>query len=300
MALILFFALIGLLLGGFRGLVVGLLVGWALRWASRTLLSRGLASVQSQFLDTTFAVMGALSKADRIVTRDEIRTAEAIFDRLRLSAEQREAAKAAFTRGTRPDFDLDAEVDRFARAARGRTFLLQLFMQVELMAVAADGDVHPAEHAMLVRIARRLGMTEHDVEQLEALLRAASQGMAAGYGGAFNRGPFGGGYAGRGARGADGGRYQDGSTRSGTQDSGRGRSYGAPHSRLSDAYEALGVRPSASDAEIKRAYRRLVSQNHPDKLAAKGLPESMRAIAEEKTRELNAAYDLIKEARGFS
>jgi DnaJ like chaperone protein len=254
-------AFLGLVFGGFRGLLIGALVGWALGWGVRNVLRRGLAGIQAQFLDTTFAVMGALSKADSVVTREEIRAAEALFDRLHLSPAQREAARAAFNRGKAPNFDLDGEVDRFARAARGRIFLLQLFLQVEMMAVAADGRVHEAEHAMLVRVARRLGLTEHDVAQLEALLRAAAQG------------PFA---------------------------EGDGRQAGAPpQQKLGDAYAALGLTPAATDSEIKRAYRRLVSRNHPDKLAAKGLPESMRAIAEEKTRELNAAYDVIKEARGF-
>jgi DnaJ like chaperone protein len=263
MLFILPFALVGLLFGGLRGLLIGALLGWVASVALRTALRKSLASIQSRFLDATFSVMGALSKADSVVTREEIRAAETLFDRLRLSAAQREAAKAAFNRGKSPDFDLDAEVDAFARAARGRVFLLQLFLQIELMAVAADGSVHPAEHRMLVRIARRLGMTEHDVSQVEALLRAAS-------------GPSAGGWS-------------DGA-------------YGAPPPRgrsIDDAYAALGVTAASSETDIKRAYRRLVSQNHPDKLAAKGLPESMRAIAEERTRELNAAYDLIKEARGF-
>ncbi len=57
--------------------------------------------------------------------------------------------------------------------------------------------------------------------------------------------------------------------------------------------------PEATPAEIKRAYRKLISENHPDKLAARGLPESMRPVAEERSRELNAAYDLIKSARGI-
>ena len=69
--------------------------------------------------------------------------------------------------------------------------------------------------------------------------------------------------------------------------------------RLNDAYEALGLSPDSSPAEIKRRYRKLMSENHPDKLAAKGLPESMRAVAEERSREINTAYDLIKQARQF-
>jgi DnaJ like chaperone protein len=70
-----------------------------------------------------------------------------------------------------------------------------------------------------------------------------------------------------------------------------------PKQRLDDAYAALGLQPGASDAEVKRTYRRLMSRNHPDKLAARGLPESMREIAEERSREINTAYDLIKASR---
>lgn len=246
-------AFLGLIFGGFRGLIVGAGLGFAISWGLRQSLLGGLQIVQSQLIDSTFSVMGALCKADNVVTRDEIKVAEGIFDRLHLSGEKRDAAKAAFNRGKTPDFDLDAAVDGFAKVGRGRGPLLQLFLQVQCMAVAADGNVHPAEHDMLVRIARRLGLTEQDVAQLEALLRTATSGSSA----------------------------------SGVP----------PQQRLDDAYEALGLASSASDAEIKRKYRRLMSQNHPDKLAARGLPESMREIAEERSREINTAYDLIKEAR---
>jgi DnaJ like chaperone protein len=134
--------------------------------------------------------------------------------------------------------------------------LVQLFLQLQVMAVVADGRVDPAEHVMLVRIARRLGLNETDVSRLEALLRATT-----------------------GRRSGPGGRP--------TKD------------LLADAYTALGVTPDSTNAEIKRAYRKLISQNHPDKLAGRGLPESMRPVAEERSRELNAAYDLLKDARNI-
>ena len=75
---------------------------------------------------------------------------------------------------------------------------------------------------------------------------------------------------------------------------------GSAHTRqdkthsLSDAYDILGVKATDSDADLKKAYRRLMSQHHPDKLVAKGLPEEMVKVATEKTQEIHKAYDLIK------
>lgn len=249
-------AILGAIFGGFTGLFIGAFVGYIAGQAIQQTVLGGLKVAQSQLMDSTFAVMGALCKADNVVSRDEINVVKQIFEMLKLNDEQRHSAKAAFNRGKQPDFDLDAAVDRFSQLSRRRMPLVQLFLQLQCMAVAADGTVTQAEHQMLVRIARRLGLQESDVAQLEALLRAAT---------------------------------------------GRTSGVGQPASRhqLDDAYEALGIDSSAEPAEIKLAYRRLMSANHPDKLAARGLPESMRAVAEERSREINAAYDLIKDERKF-
>lgn len=67
---------------------------------------------------------------------------------------------------------------------------------------------------------------------------------------------------------------------------------------LSDAYAALGVSEEAPDKEVKRAYRKLMSQHHPDKLSARGVPEDMLKIATEKSQEIQAAYELIRKSRG--
>jgi len=67
--------------------------------------------------------------------------------------------------------------------------------------------------------------------------------------------------------------------------------------RLAAAYELLGVDASANDAEVKKAYRRQMNQHHPDKLVAKGLPEEMIELATEKTQDIKAAYELIKDQR---
>lgn len=66
---------------------------------------------------------------------------------------------------------------------------------------------------------------------------------------------------------------------------------------LDDAYKALGIPKDSSDQEVKRAYRKLISQYHPDKLIGQGLPEDMIAMATEQAKEIQLAYDLIKKSR---
>ena len=68
---------------------------------------------------------------------------------------------------------------------------------------------------------------------------------------------------------------------------------------IGQAYASLGIEESASDAEVKRAYRRLVRQYHPDKLVSQGLPEEMMEKAKDRVREINGAYEQIKQSRGF-
>jgi DnaJ like chaperone protein len=72
-----------------------------------------------------------------------------------------------------------------------------------------------------------------------------------------------------------------------------------PSARLDGAYAVLGVTREASDADVTRAYRRLMNRNHPDKLQARGASEAVLKNAAEKTRQIRAAYELIREARGM-
>ena len=66
---------------------------------------------------------------------------------------------------------------------------------------------------------------------------------------------------------------------------------------VDDAYKALGVSKESSDTDVKRAYRKLMSQYHPDKLIGQGVPEDMIAMATEQAKEIQLAYDLIKKTR---
>ncbi|MBB3141414.1 co-chaperone DjlA [Halomonas organivorans] len=242
-------ALLGLWIGGPLGLLIGGGLGyWLVQRLRKSMLGK-LAGVQAQFLESTFAVMGCLCKADGRVSEDELEASRKLWDRLRLGETQRAKARADFTRGKSADFDLDAELAKVRQIVGSQPALRQVFLQVQLAAIAADGQLHPAEQEMLMRVMRGLGCSEAEIAQIEAMLRGGPE--AAG-----DSGPS-----------------------------------------LEDAYQVLGVSAEASDAEIKKAYRRLMSENHPDKLAAKGMPESMREVAKERTSEIGNAYERIRKAR---
>ncbi|MFP4138601.1 MAG: co-chaperone DjlA [Halomonas sp.] len=250
--LVLIGAGLGFLIGGpLGGLVGGGLGYWLVARLRRSLLGK-LAASQAQFLASTFAVMGCLCKADGRVSEDELQASRVLWDRLRLNEAQRARARADFNRGKAPDFDLDAELARLRPLLGPQPALRQVFLQVQMAAIAADGQLHPAEREMLMRVVRGLGCSEAEIAQVEAMLHGGAEQAAGGASGGLS---------------------------------------------LEDAYRVLGVEEDASDAEVKRAYRRLMSQNHPDKLAAKGLPESMREVARERTSEIGNAYERIRKAR---
>ena len=66
-----------------------------------------------------------------------------------------------------------------------------------------------------------------------------------------------------------------------------------------DYYEALGVDRQASDADIKKSYRNLSRENHPDTLIAKGMPQEFIDVANEKMASINAAYDQVSKERSL-
>ncbi len=72
-----------------------------------------------------------------------------------------------------------------------------------------------------------------------------------------------------------------------------------PEARVAAAYRTLEVERDVSDAELVKAYRRLMSRHHPDKLKANGLPDSMMEHAKQRTQEIREAYELLRDQRGL-
>ena len=73
-----------------------------------------------------------------------------------------------------------------------------------------------------------------------------------------------------------------------------------PSTELANAYRTLGVNAQDSDSHVKKSYRRLIQQSHPDRLHAMNLPEFLMEAAHKKTQEIQAAWETVKKVRGIS
>ena len=67
----------------------------------------------------------------------------------------------------------------------------------------------------------------------------------------------------------------------------------------SSPYTVLGISPDASDEDVKKTYRKLLRENHPDALMAKGMPAEFVEVANKKMATINAAYDEVRAGRGL-
>ena len=266
------------MVGGPLGALLGAAVGHNLDQGTQKATSGSDAvddeRARAAFLATAFQLMGYVAKADGRVSEQEIAAARAIMDHLQLNAAQRRAAIDCFTEGKQPGFVADVAIDAFRSACRGRPALVQRLLDMLLNIAYAGGGPYPQTQARLIAIAERLGIVRLQFEALHTLFRAQRWTQQQGQG------------------------HQPGSDQSHDQRR-QGRRPTTAVNSLAHAFEVLGLKRDASPDEIKLAYRRLLKRHHPDKLAAKGVSAAELARATEKTRELTAAYERIRETRGF-
>lgn len=280
--------IIGTLLGlkflGFFGAVVGFLIG---NWFDRGVrlhlhhMPRGRSlAVQQAFFRTTFLVMGHLAKADGHVNENEIRIARRMMSQLDLNEDLKKEAIELFTAGKEQNFDLNQALSGLIQECGRYPDLLRFFIEIQLEVGLSDGALNSEESRILLLICQKLQFSRQEFEQLQAR-QWASQAFYQWFSSQFS---------------GENASYQYQFTEGQSQRKTHGSNSAFS---LQDAYGVLGIQASVSNAEVKKAYRRLMHQHHPDKLSARGLPDSMIKLAKEKTQAISAAYELVRKERGF-
>ena len=164
-------------------------------------------------------------------------------------------AQEAFRDGKTTGFALDESLAKLKSLVGNRQDLLLLFLEIQIQVAFADGSLDKDERVALHHIATRLGYSAQELDKLLEMIIAGAR---------FHQ-----------------------------QGQGQGTSGFSSEKQLDNAYKVLGVSEKNSAAEIKKAYRKLMSQHHPDKLVAKGLPPEMMESAKQKAQDIQAAYEVI-------
>jgi DnaJ like chaperone protein len=258
-------SILGKLIGGLLGFMLfrhpfGILIGIAIGhlWDTGAAQPRRAAvGASGSFIAPLFGLAGAIAKSDGRVSEQEIAAAENLMARMQLASAQRAVAIERFTAGKQDGFPVHLAIADLKAWCGGRRDLAYLLLDMLLDVVYAEGPLVPDKFAIVRQLCWALGVHERELAAL-----AAMKGYA---------------YASR----ADG------------QNSSREPPRGSVPGK--DPYAVLGLERNASDSEIKRAYRKLISQHHPDKLG--DVPEELKRRAEERAREINTAYERIRAER---
>lgn len=285
-------AIIGMAFFKLPGAILGLIAGhmFDVNYAKDFSRQGGFArffsskdSIQNQavFFHALFSSLGHICKADGQVTSAEIQVASKLMDDMNLHGEVRQEAQQAFREGKARDFPLTQMLASFKESAHGRRDIMQVFLEILIAAACADGRISANEFGILQKVALSLGFNQQDLQYLIASFEA-SERFRRGYRGKWQQSQQG--NKAHGNRGHSNNQYQ--------------QAYQAKNA-LSDAYKILGVGDKDDEKTIKRAYKKLMAQHHPDKLSAKGLPAQAIELANKRTQEIQSAYELIKNKHGF-
>ncbi len=254
-------ALLGwLLLRNPLGIFVGMVIGHL--WDSGALrMPHATRSVPNAFIAPLFGLAGAIAKSDGRVSEPEIAATENLMARLQLPTEQRAIAIAQFNAGKQPDFATHLAIADLRAWCRGRRDLGYLLLDMLLDIVYAEGPLATDKFAIVRKLCWALGVHERELAALAAMKGYAYAASDGGY------------------------RYEQS----------RDTTRAAPADK--DPHAILGLDRSADERAIKRAYRKLISQYHPDKLG--DLPDELKRRAGERAREINAAYERLRVERGI-
>lgn len=257
---------LGILSGtGIKGILLAVIIGHMVDHLLQRRRSLFISQQRRQqlFFLTTFQVLGHLTKAKGRVTEADIQLATRLMDRMQLHGSARLAAQNAFRQGKDSRFPLRAKLKELRSICFGRFDLIRTFLEIQVQAALSDDVLHPGEQQVLFVIAEELGITHRQFEQFLKMMEGRQY-------------------------------FRDADAQQGQGGCGWQPAHGPT---LEDACKVLGVSPEDDLPVVKRAWRRLMSQYHPDKLIAKGLPPEMMELARQKVQEIQAAYELIKQVK---
>jgi DnaJ like chaperone protein len=209
------------------------------------------------------------------------------MEKMGLSAQHKRDAIELFRQGAKPDFELQDALDSFQKLANRNPKLTEILLVYIVNLARIDGLFVETEMIVVDDVAKGLEFTSIAFEHLVRMI--SSQNKFADVKQDKNRSSS----SQNNKSGSQGSK-----SRADQQQTDQQQDYQHQSNDLSAAYDALGISAKASNDEIKKAYRQLMNQYHPDKLAGQGIPDFMIKAATERSQKIQGAYNYIKKYRG--
>lgn len=272
-------------------------------------MSNKLQTVRESFFNTVFSLLGHIANCDGFINRNEIKRIETYMEKMDLTEKCKREAKQLFKAGSSPQFDINQVLKQFNKTSTPN--LVQILLVYLISMARTDGRLVDKEMAVVQRVATELGYKSIVFDHLLRMISAQDQ---------FDSPQ-------EQEQQADSSRkntyehatkktyetfdekptqeqkeqyryeYQNQSSKKSKDKSNYYSQQKKSDRDLDDAYEALGVTENMSEKDIKRAYQKLVSQFHPDKLVGQGMPPDLVNAATERFKKIQTAFDYIKKHR---
>nr|BET44363.1 MAG: co-chaperone DjlA [Candidatus Aschnera chinzeii] len=257
--------IIGIILGIMSGAhIYGVIIGFILghvydKFIKQERLSK---STETQyypifFCISTFQILGHLVKSKGRVTEFDIQFANNMIKEMGLYGNSKILVQSAFMDGKNQYFLIRKVLKNIQRIYYNRLDLIQLFLEIQIRAAFNDGVLHPNEENILFIIREELKIPIYQFKTL--LLAMEMEYKKYSYDKCFNN-----------------------------------DEYNSKSLTLMNAYKILGVDANETLINIKRAYRKLMSKNHPDKLISQQLSSKTREEKKKYAQLIQVAYDIIK------
>ncbi|MCP5052595.1 MAG: DnaJ domain-containing protein [bacterium] len=192
------------------------------------------------FFTATFSLLAKISKADGVVSKDELILIDDFMRKsLNFNEETVQVAREIFNQAKLSEYSYEAYANQFYSYFRDERNMVSSFFQVLFAVAMADKVLHPEEEKMLRGIKVIFELSDEEYNRIQS-------------------------------------------------------QYIEDHAKY---YAVLGVNEDAGDEEIKKKYRSLVKQFHPDTIESKGLPKEFMEFANQKFNEIHEAYNKVKSAR---
>jgi DnaJ like chaperone protein len=269
-------SILGFKFGGWFGMLLGAWLGFSIEQRiAGPIQGDNKKQTQESFFNALFLTMGRIAKIDGQVSTSEIDRAEGIMRHMNLNSEMRQKAIDLFSQGKRENYNIESALRDFGKKAKRSLSLKQIFLEMLIDVAEADGMISRPEQALLERVCQLIG---YPPQMLMAMMKMRGFASTGGYQ-----------------------RHQSDSWQNNSSQSRQGsqRRTSTNRSAPFNPYQVLGVEQSDNKTTIRKAYKRLMSQHHPDKLIAKGLPPEMMKVAEEKAKQVQLAWEKVKELKGW-